>query len=98
MSEHGNGIMLVPDATETQAFDLWVWKRAHAVCFVKTRPHFHYIDGVRAKANCGTAIALIAYGEANATLLSHAGLGYTVRLRQHDRRHHESNRSTPEWF
>lgn len=80
MAEHGNGIMLIPAATETDAFDRWVWKRADAVCFVKGRPHFYYVDGVRAKANCGTAIALVAYGEDNVRSLELSGLGRVVRL------------------
>jgi hypothetical protein len=80
MADHGNGIMLIPAATETEAFDAQVWKRADAVCFVKTRPHFHFVDGRRARANCGTAIALVAYGEANAAQLQAANLGQTLKL------------------
>lgn len=82
MAEHGNGILLVPAATETEAFDRWIWQRAHAVCFIKTRPHFHYVNGERAKANCGTAIVLAAYGLDNATQLSASGLGRTVWLKR----------------
>ena len=80
MAEHGNGVMLIPAATETEAFDAHVWKRADAVCFVKTRPHFHFVDGQRAKANCGTAIALVAYGENNVAALRSANLGTVVML------------------
>ncbi len=80
MAEHGNGVMLVPAATETEAFDAHVWRRASAVCFVKTRPHFHFVDGSRAKANCGTAIALVAYGEPNVEALKAANLGPVLLL------------------
>lgn len=80
MAKHGNGIMLVPAATETKAFDDFIWKRADAVCFVKGRPHFHYVTGERAKANCGTAIVLVAYGVENATRLEAANLGRTLIL------------------
>lgn len=80
MAEHGNGIMLVPAATETAAFDEWVWKRADAVCFVKGRPHFHYVTGERSKANCGTAIALVAYGAENIAAFVQANLGKTLVL------------------
>lgn len=78
MARHGNGVMLVPAATETEAFDRYVWCCASAVCFVKKRPHFHFVDGRRAKANCGTAIVLVAYGDENATALRSANLGQTL--------------------
>lgn len=80
MAEHGNGIMLIPAATETQAFDLHVWQRAQAVCFLKGRPHFRYVDGSKALFNCGTAIALVAYGARNAAILAAAKLGRTIML------------------
>lgn len=79
MAEHGNGIMLIPAATETEAFSKFVWKMATAVCFVYTRPHFHFVDGTRAKANCGCSIALVAYGEENARILERSKLGTTLR-------------------
>lgn len=81
MSEHGNGIMLIPAATETKAFFDYVWEKAHAVCFLRGRPHFHYIDGTRAKANCGCSIALVAYGKENINTLICANLGRTLTLR-----------------
>jgi len=80
MAAHGNGIMLVPAATETEAFDKWVWKRASGVCFVKTRPHFAYVDDTEAKANCGCSIALVGYGHDNADILRRSGLGTTIFL------------------
>jgi hypothetical protein len=80
MAEHGNGIMLIPAATETAAFFDYVWGRADAVCFVRGRPHFHYLDGKRAKANCGCSIALVAYGKSNTLALEGANLGRTIRL------------------
>ncbi len=80
MAEHGNGIMLIPAATETKAFAEFVWSMADAVCFVYGRPHFHYVDGTRAKANCGCSIVLVAYGESNVVALIHSELGRTVRL------------------
>lgn len=80
MARHGNGIMLVPAATETEAFDAYVWRQAAAVCFVKKRPHFYFVDGRRARANCGCSIALVAYGKANAAKLKAANLGTTLLL------------------
>lgn len=81
MAEHGNGIMLIPAATETKAFFDYVWAKADAVCFVRGRPHFHYVDGTRAAANCGCSIALVAYGRDNARVLAKAKLGKTIRLK-----------------
>lgn len=80
MSEYGTGIMLIPAATETEAFDRFVWRRATAVCFLKSRPHFHFIDGSRAPFNCGTAIVLIAYGGFNGAVLEQSSLGKTIYL------------------
>lgn len=80
MAYHGNGIMLIPAATETEAFDQHVWKRATSVCFLKGRPHFHFIDGARSKANCGTAIALCGYGHRATQKLIQANLGKTIVL------------------
>lgn len=80
MAEHGNGIMLIPAATETKAFFDYVWSKADAVCFVRGRPHCHYADGTRARANCGCSIALVAYGGNNVEVLEGSGLGHVVRL------------------
>ena len=80
MAEHGNGIMLIPAATETQAFFDCVWNKADAVCFVKGRPHFYYPDGTRSKANCGCSIALVAYGMDNVVKLVESNLGKTIIL------------------
>lgn len=78
MVAHGNGVALLPARTETAMFYETVWDVAHAVCFLKGRPHFHYVDGTRAKANSGAPICLIAYGERNVESLISAGLGKVV--------------------
>jgi hypothetical protein len=75
---HGNGIALVPARTETAMFYECVWHVADAVCFLRGRPHFHYVTGERAPANSGAPIALIAYGGANALALAKAELGKVV--------------------
>lgn len=75
---HGNGIALIAARTETRMFYECVWGVATAVCFVRGRPHFHYVTGERAKANSGAPIALVAYGEANEQALLDADLGRTV--------------------
>lgn len=78
MKDHGNGIALVPARTETDMFYETVWGIAEGVLFVKKRPHFHYVDGGRAKFNSGAPIALIAYGRDNLTSLLNSGLGFVV--------------------
>jgi len=79
-ASHGNTIMLIPCATETKAFFDHIWSKADSILFVKTRPHFHYVDGTRAKANCGTAICLAAYGMDNSHALERSGLGKFIKL------------------
>lgn len=78
MAQHGNGMMLVPAATETDAFESFVWQHATAVCFLSGRPHFHFVDGARAKFNSGTAICIAAYGYDNRLALENAKLGRVV--------------------
>lgn len=80
MSEHNNGIMLIPAACETDAFYKYVWGKASGILFLKGRPHFHYIDGTRAKANSGCTICLVAYGNENYKSLKNSGLGFTIKL------------------
>ena len=77
-AEHGNSIALVPARTETAMFYECVWGIAHAVCFIKGRPHFHRVDGSRAAFNSGAPICLVAYGQQNIHSLLKAELGYTV--------------------
>jgi hypothetical protein len=62
LAEHGNGIGLVPARTETRWYVDHVWPRADALLFLHGRPHFHYPNGDRAKANSGAPICLAAYG------------------------------------
>lgn len=79
MVDHGNGIALISARTETRMFYECVWGAADAVCFVRGRPHFHYVDGTRAKANSGAPICLVAYGGENALALNNSGLGKVVQ-------------------
>lgn len=80
MAYHRNGVMLIPAATETEAFVKFVWGTADSVLFVRSRPHFHYVDGRRSKANCGTALALVSYSEADTLILRASGLGTVVAV------------------
>lgn len=78
MVSHGDGIVLIPARTETAMFYETVWGVADAVLFIKGRPHFHRVDGVRASFNSGAPICLVAYGKRNAQALLASGLGYVV--------------------
>ncbi|MBR8303726.1 adenine methyltransferase [Burkholderia dolosa] len=79
MAEHNNGVALIPARTETAMFYESVWPCADAVCFVRGRPHFHYVDGRRAPFNCGAPICLVAYGRANTIALLDSRLGHVVK-------------------
>lgn len=79
MVKHGNGIALIPARTETAMFYECVWGVADAICFIKGRPHFHFVDGTRAPFNSGAPICLVAYGKGNAWWLESSGLGYVAR-------------------
>jgi hypothetical protein len=78
MAEHNHGIALIPARTETAMFYESVWRKADAVCFVKGRPHFYYIDGKRAPFNSGAPIALVGYGVLAFCRLQAAGLGVVL--------------------
>jgi hypothetical protein len=75
---HRKVVLLIPAHTETAMFYEAVWWAADGVLFLKGRPHFHYVDGRRAKFNSGAPIALVAYGSENLDALRHSGLGFVV--------------------
>lgn len=79
MEQHANGIALVPARTETAMFYECVWGASKAICFIKGRPHFHYVDGRRAPANSGAPICLVAYSDADEEVLNASCLGFVVR-------------------
>lgn len=81
MAAHGNGIALIPARTETRMFFESVWNAADAICFLKSRPHFHYVDGRRAPFNSGAPICLVAYGQKNVEALEYSDLGATLRIK-----------------
>ena len=78
MAEHGQGIMLLPARTETAVFYEHVWPHAHSICFMRGRPHFHYVDGTRASFNSGAPICLVAYGWQNGEALLKSKLGVVM--------------------
>lgn len=82
LAEHGNGIALVLARTETKDWHETIWPQAHAILFMKGRIYFHHNDGSRAKANCGAAPVLVAYGELNAEILKNSNIkGAFIKLR-----------------
>jgi len=81
MRDHDNGIALIPARTETAMFYETVWGFARGVLFIQGRPHFHYVDGRRAKFNSGAPIALVAYGNYNLEVLRNSDLGFVVEAR-----------------
>lgn len=78
MAEHGNGILLVPAACETDAFAQYVWGRAAGLLMLNRRPHFCDTTGREASANSGCTICLVAYGLQNLQRLRDSGLGTTL--------------------
>jgi hypothetical protein len=75
MAAHNNGIMLVPAACETEAFQRHVFGKASGILMLSRRPHFCAVDGVEAKANSGCTICLVSYGQSNLDALIDSGLG-----------------------
>jgi hypothetical protein len=86
LAEHGDGIGLIPARTETAMFYESVWPKADSVCFVRGRPHFHYVDGSRAPFNSGAPIALVAYGAQNTEALIRSKLGIVLIVNATDSR------------
>jgi len=80
LSQHGDGIALIPARTETAMFVETVWRAADAVCFIAGRPHFHRVDGSRAPFNSGAPICLVAYGNYNVAALQRSGLGHVAPI------------------
>lgn len=70
MAEHNNGIALIFARTDTACWHKYVFGKAAAILFVRGRPNFHLPDGRMSDANCGAPVALVAYGEENAAVLS----------------------------
>ena len=82
MTRHRNGIALVPARTETRWFVSTVWRLADGILFLHGRPHFHYPNGERGKANSGAPICLVAYGPEATRRLAASNAGTYVPLPQ----------------
>jgi hypothetical protein len=98
MAEHGNGCLLVPAATETDAFFKCVWDHPNtkAVCFLRKRPHFCFTNGKTAVFNSGTAMVIVAYSAFDAQKLIEADLGKILHLNNTPPKEHQLSLFTPE--
>ena len=83
LADHGDGIALIFARTETVWFQQFVFGYANALLFVANRIRFHRVDGVRSRKDGGAPSVLCAYGQRNASMLLHSGIGGKfVRLNQ----------------
>lgn len=79
LAEHGNGIALVLNSTDTVWFQDYGLKRADAIYMLKGRPKFMRLD--MSKVSIMRGVVLFAYGKDNAQKLKECGLGgYYVAL------------------
>jgi hypothetical protein len=69
MVMHGHGLALIFARTETEVFHRYVWDRAVALLFVRSRIKFHRPSGSRAADGVAPSV-LIAYSAEDADMLS----------------------------
>lgn len=82
LAQHGRGTALVFARTETAAFQDHVWPIAAAALFLRGRLRFFSADGRPSRSTPGAPSVLLAYGKADAAILSSCGLaGAYVQLR-----------------
>lgn len=74
LADHHNGMALIFARTETQAFFEHVWSGSQALLFLRGRVKFHYPDGRQCPNSSGAPSVLVAYGDANASVLRTCGL------------------------
>lgn len=67
LSEHGNGIALVLNSTDTEWFQEYGLKKANSVYFLKGRPKFTRMDMTPVSIMRG--VVLFAYGNYNSEML-----------------------------
>lgn len=82
MADHGNGIALTFNRSETDQFFKYVWNHAHGILFKKGRIHFLNSDGVKVGNGSGCGSVFIAYGKENADILEKCDIeGKFIRLK-----------------
>lgn len=79
MSEHGNGIALVPNSTDTQWFHDYCFNQ-HGILFVNKRVSFYHKNGKKAGSPT-FGICLVAYSEYDAKILSESNRGKFIKLK-----------------
>jgi DNA N-6-adenine-methyltransferase (Dam) len=72
LSEHGNGIALVLNSTDTNWFQEYGLKKAHSILLLKGRPKFTRMDMSRVSIMRG--VVLFAYGNDNSEALRLSGI------------------------
>jgi hypothetical protein len=80
MALHGNGIVLIPNACESNKFFQYVWETADAILFIKGRTRFFHITG-EVGPQPAFGCVLIAYGNENIEALKNSGLGKFIQLK-----------------
>jgi hypothetical protein len=80
MANHGNGIALTFNRSETDQFFRYVWNKADAILFIKGRLRFYHVSGEKG-GNAGCGSVLIAYGSNNVEALKKCGLGKLLIIR-----------------
>lgn len=60
-------VMLVPAATETKAWEQWVWPCCQRICFIQGRIEF-WLNGKPAGASCTRPAALLLYSRNGNTI------------------------------
>lgn len=81
-THRGGAIVLVPAATDTEAFHQWLWPYASAILFIQGRLHLHHSNGSRATGSCGYSPVLVGYGDTAARRLADCTVvkGHLVNL------------------
>lgn len=81
LSNHGNGIALVPSRTEVESwFWPFIWEKADAIFFFRGRLYFNRPDGSR-EGNAGHGSVLAIYGRKNIAAVKRSGIaGRIVEL------------------
>ena len=80
LREHGNGIALLPCATDTDIFFDNVLGHASGIFFIKRRVVFHRSDGTKPKNNINRPCCLVAYGAENFAVLAASGLPGSLNM------------------
>lgn len=86
--DHGNGILLIFNKTETDYFQQLVFPNADSLLFVDKRINFLNIDGTKGATGPGAGSVLCAFGANNVIALENSGIkGYHAILNK-DKTHY----------